>query len=77
MRAEALIIMNVITMRFFPILQVHLNSVEGFWSDKLELDRALKFEIHPVCQTAQLSMQIQLFKINTIKLQLQYNRITM
>ena len=62
MRAETLIVMNDITMRFFPFLQVHLNSVEGFWSDKLELGRALKFEIRLVCQTAQLSMQIQLLK---------------
>ena len=55
-------------------LQVHLNSVEGFWPDKLELGRALKFEIRLVCQTAQLSMQIQLFKINTIQLHY-YNTI--
>ena len=52
----------------FPFYRFNLNSVEGFWWDKLELGRALKFEIRLVCQTAQLSMQIQLFKINTIQL---------
>ena len=59
MRAETFIILNVITMRFFPFLQVHLNSVGGFWCVKLELGRALKFQIHLVYQTAQLWMQLQ------------------
>ena len=68
MRAKTLIIMNVITMRFFP----STVSFEFCWRVlvwKLELGRALKFEIRLVCQTAQLSMQIQLLKI------IQYNCI--